>query len=134
VVHKATRIGSGEQGFWNFGANADTRYPNSIDKIVDNFGSNTPWTSPATNGLDKYHLYEVIATSSGWTNRINGTNFFSVSPNTLSFPGAPVLGKGSTKYFAGNIAEILIFTNVVSGDATNTVKRYLKDKYNLNYP
>jgi len=57
--------------------------------------------------------------------------------NTPAFPATPAIGRSRNDanngyaYFSGNIAEILIFSPPISNSATNTVREYLRAKYNL---
>lgn len=96
IVHKAAITNSSTQGFWDFGTgDANTHYPDQNGKIQDNFGTSIKRAAVnSTSGLDQYHLYQVITTSSAWTNRVNGTDVFVASPNTVAFDTAPTIGKG----------------------------------------
>lgn len=128
----ATRC-SAWQGFCDFGTgDANTHYPDTNGFIQDNFGSTIKRTSTnAVGGLNQYHLYQVETKTNGWNSRVNGTNVLVATNNTVQFDTAPTIGKGGSFYFQGNIAEILIFTNILSSNQNFTVTNYLKQKYNL---
>jgi hypothetical protein len=138
-VLKAALTNSTKQGFWDFGTAGDHKahYPNSSGEIEDNFGTATRlYKTPATNGLNNYHLYQVISKTNDWRCYINTNLLFAPGLNNApAFPTTPTIGRSPAtsgfNYFSGNIAEVLIFSPPLTNSATNTVREYLRAKYNL---
>lgn len=144
IVLKANpnKTNSSTQGFWNMGTNTNwkTRYADQLNRIVDNFASTNIFALNLTNStvnIGEYHLYRVVSKTNDWKSWLNDAAFFTNSvANKPGFPNAPTIGKSAADvsgsvYFSGNLAELLIFSPPISNSATNTVRDYLRTKYNL---
>jgi len=137
ILHKSSRSAGLTNGFCNFGGNIDSRYPNSDGNILDNFGysdNNNPYkTGIPMQDLTQYHLYNVTSTSNEWTSRINGLVHYTLGTNSLSFPSSgETIGKSvnvSGPFFAGDIAEMLIYNRKLSDAERNAVGVYLNARY-----
>jgi hypothetical protein len=120
------------RGFMRIGSNAyNAHYPLTGGVIADNFGSTTRQDAAGTpeQDLSQYHIYNAISTSSEWTSRINGTIFYSTSSNTVGFSTSPQIGQSQSWYFAGDIAEILVYDRELSDPERDAVVVYLGSRY-----
>jgi probable HAF family extracellular repeat protein len=137
VVLKASAdVPGSTRGLWNFGSYnyygyVYGTYPATDGTITEDFGSTSLYNigNPATP-LDQYHLYDVFSTSGEWTARINGIVQFTTNYTTFGITAWPKLGVGQG-YFAGDVAELLIYLRTLSGAERQTIGYYLNQKYNL---
>ncbi len=129
------------------GANQNSsneRYPfydGSSYSIYENFGSSSQspyYLGVPAQPLNQFHIYEVAAAQSGdWYAWINGgTPLRHFTGNSVAFATSPTLGitpsgGGQASSFKGDIAEILIFNQVLSDDQKSVVRNYLRNKYGL---
>ena len=84
--------------------------------------------------LDQYHVYEVAGQTNYWAAWINGLMQGSTNVNSYFIKPAPTLGAnvyGGQYYFAGDIAEVLIFNRTLTTDERTIVNGYLELKYGL---
>ncbi len=104
----------------------------TIPPPTENFGSSARYVvgNPA-QPLDQYHLYNVAGKAGELTARINGIVQYSTTINTYGYYTAPVLGVWSSTYFAGDVAEVLIYSRVLNSDERDAVNTYLNAKYGL---
>src|SRR5260221_3801578 len=68
--------------------------------------------------------------SGGWAARFNGGVQVSTPINTYGFSSSPTVGSGTGYFFAGDIAEIVIFNRTLSTDERDSAGAYLAAKYN----
>jgi len=138
VVLKATNdVPSTGRGFGVFASSGEnTHYPWSDGVIYDNFASNVRKTvGNPLKPLDQFHLYNVLSKAGEWTARINGVVAFTTNNNTVTYGVPPQLGKSvGSYYFAGDIAELLIFNRALTDAERYTVGGYLDQKYDLGPP
>ena len=131
-----------QQVLWRWGATgAFVGYPNSSGQIVDCFGSSTTHTIGApTQLLNQYHVYEVASQNGSWMAWINGLLQDSESVNTYSYwsynPSLPPMSLGHDQYlggnyFAGDVAEVLVFCRTLATGERTAVNAYLDGKYGL---
>lgn len=117
-------MGSDTQGDW---------YPYNGDaNIYDSWGSTTRhMTGNPTPSLAAWHIYGVISKSGEWTNRIDGTQFFTTGTNTVGWTTAPQLAINATSgsRMACDIGEILIFSSVLSSGNRALVENYLRTRW-----
>jgi hypothetical protein len=134
VLKAAVDLPVASHQLWVLGgvSSGNAAYPNSAGNIVEEFGTTSAQTvgNPA-QPLDQYHLYNVAGQAGSWAARINGVLQFSASANTYGFWATPRLGFGNNSYFAGDIAEVLIFDKVLSSAERNSVQAYANSKYAL---
>src|SRR6266542_2426362 len=132
VVLKATvDTPSTPRSLWRMGTGSYGDYYPSTDGIIyENFGSSTRYVvgNPA-QPLDQYHLYNVAGKAGELTARINGIVQYSTTINTYGYYTAPVLGVWSSTFFAGDVAEVVIFNRVLTSDERDAVAIYLNQKY-----
>ena len=132
VLKAAADMPGTSRALWQFGAIAYTYYPDSSGNIVEDFGSTSLHTvgDPA-QPLDQYHVYEVASQSGNWSAWINGMLQSSTADNIYGINVYPTLGNSGPYYFAGDVAEVLVFNRVLSADERDTVNGYLNLKYGL---
>jgi hypothetical protein len=119
------------RGLWFFGG--ASLYTDADRTIFDSFGANAYLnTGPPAQALDQPHIYNVLAKTNEWTSRINGVVHYSQNFNTAQFGGPRYLGNGGNGiYFAGYIAELLIYGRGLSETERFDVGTYLARRYNL---
>lgn len=134
VVTKATAdVPAANKSLWRLGGSGSgsLTYPATDGTISEDFGSTTLKSlRDPSQALNQYHLYNVGAKSGEWVARINSTVQLSVTNNTVSFWNPPTLGSGPG-FYAGDIAEMLIFNRVLSAAERELAERYLVGKYAL---
>jgi hypothetical protein len=117
-------------------AGANVAYPDN-GYVTDDFasqGSVYGLGQPAQN-LTNFHVYEVSSTSPTWRAWINGLMLADYSIN--KFGGANpsdsyLLGYSGHRYFAGDIAEILIFSHTLAAEERQATLGYFFAKYGLS--
>jgi hypothetical protein len=117
----------GDDSIWN-----PSMYPASDGTIYENFGTrNQKPTGQPSLPLNQFNLYNVSSKTGEFVTRLNGREHFRTSSNTVFFPSAPLLGGGvyGRHRFGGDVAELLIFSRVLSQDERNSVELYLNQKY-----
>ena len=109
-----------DTGLYNYGDSGSMHYSWTDGKIYDDFGATsrkTVGTPPET--LAKLNLYNVLSKSSEWSARLNSTEFFTTSSNTVGFPSNQKFGKHSLNYnLAGNVSEFIIYPTDQSANRT----------------
>ncbi len=141
VIRAATNLPAIGQGLWNIGSvynNHYTFYPNTAGHIVDCFGSAVNYNYDLgipTQPLNQYHLYDVSSQTSNWMASVNGVLQYQTNNNVYAV-GPSDLGRtddgGYYNYFAGGIAEVLVFNRPLTGAEKIAVGDYLFSKYNLS--
>ena len=126
-------------GLWQWGGTGERmHFPWNGDSVIyDNFGSTFRKTvGNPTPALTSWRLYNTSSKTSEWIARIDGTSIFSTASNATAWSGNEFLGKSlqasATDYwFNGTIAEVLIYSAVLSSTLRDEVEAYLADKYAL---
>ena len=133
-----------DMGNYNYNANLDSQaYPDVGGSIRDSFGSvNINHIGIPSQPLTQYHVFEVTSQTNYWAAWINGALQFQTTNNTVSFLKNPIPALGMSKYntgssivqsyFAGNIAEVMVFNRPLNVDERTAVGGYLFSKYNLS--
>jgi uncharacterized repeat protein (TIGR03803 family) len=123
--------------FWTWGQ-VNTWLPGSDGTIADAFGSTVQWNSgvPPVDLYTSFHIYDASAQASQWVNRLDGTELFEASPNTVQFSSASQLqiGEGvnyTHGYYLGDIAEIIVYNQVLDDADHFAVEQYLNSKYRI---
>jgi hypothetical protein len=137
IVLKATNdLPSSPHGLWYFGT-SQGYYPNTDGKVLDDFGtgSQRDLGDPA-QPVSQFHLYNVSSKANSWNAWINGLNLLSSTNNSFAYTPSPVLGYSITcpyycytYYFAGDIAEVLVYNRVLSSDERAAVGTYLNKRF-----
>jgi uncharacterized Zn-binding protein involved in type VI secretion len=77
------------------------------------------------------HLFAITSSASAWEMAINGASQ-GVAGGNYNSGGALVIGNGSSGGgLDGDIAEVLIYSRVLTSEETNVVGSYLASKYDL---
>lgn len=139
IVLKATADTPGTaRGSWCFGSDIYyPLYPYTDGTITDGFGSTNKYNigNPA-QALDQAHLFNVAAVTGEWTARMNGLAQYITANNVYGYTTSPQLGitygwYAETYFFAGDVAELLIYDRVLNSDERDAVGNYLTIKYGL---
>ncbi len=113
-------------------------YPYTDGHIYESFGSTTFYDlGLALTDVTQFHLYNAVSTPGEWTSRLNEQMQFTTTGNTVGFPAAPAIGFSDNyagTYFAGDIAEILVYRRALSATERSAVEAYLNGKYAYNPP
>ena len=102
---------------------------------MENFGTSAE-TSMGVPGQasTEFHIYNVSAKSGSLVSRINGIVHFAKTNNTFALDSTIRLGysaTGDAYGFAGDIAEVILFNNVLPAGDRDTVLSYLNQRYAL---
>lgn len=104
--------------------------------VYDGFGSNARKnTGNPSASLASYYLYNVSSKSGQWISRINGTQHYSTTSNTVGWSTAPRFGGNNGNFssagFDGYIAAILIYNRVLNSSERSTVRAYIASTYGV---
>lgn len=127
VVRAAVDVPAANRTMWYWGASGGY-YPNTAGAIFETFGSQVakPIGNPS-QPLDQFHIHGVVAAQDLWVGLFDGGRRYTTNVNTFSGYHTPTLGSG----FDGDIAELIVFNRVLTGDERIAAGRYLNYKYNL---
>ncbi|MGA3008426.1 MAG: fibronectin type III domain-containing protein, partial [Opitutaceae bacterium] len=116
---------------WTWGTAGSNLYPNDDGTISDDFGSArlTNTGVPAQN-IQQFHVYNISSSASEWTQRFDGLVNYDRLSNTVGFATAPMLSAPGD-YFFGDIAEVIVYNQVLNQPQRDAVYRYLGNKYGL---
>ena len=140
VLRAATNLPSANMPLWDMGNGGGYApgYPASSGQIVDDFGSSLDNTvGVPSQPLNQYGVYEVAGRNGDWTAWLNAVMLAELPGNTYAYyNNANVLGgvPGWGHYFAGDIAEVLVFNRTLTASERITVNGYLNGKYGLVPP
>ena len=132
VLKAAVDMPVANRALWYFSASATSgRYPATDGTISEAFGSSVLRNiGNPVQPLDAYHLYDVSSQTNDWSARVNGVLQSRSLVNTYSFQTSLALGYNfNTAYFAGDVAELMIFNRVLSVSEREVVNSYLNSKY-----
>jgi fibronectin type 3 domain-containing protein len=138
AILKAAPATDRARGLWMFAYEDSTYgyttyYPDTNGTIGDRFGSNTLHRAGTPLfDIKQWHLYNVTAATGNWTSRLNGNIQYHSDANTISWHNAPLLGSNGGYGFVGNIAELLVFERVLSGEERALVTAYLNKRHVLD--
>jgi len=121
------------RGFMRIGSNGDNAHYPINGVIADNFGSTARKDGAGTpmEDLSQYHIYNAVSTPTEWTSRLNGVLYYTTSVNSVGFSTAPQIGLSQSWYFAGDMAEIIVFDRALSDVERSAVQEYLSVKYTI---
>lgn len=106
-----------------------SQYPAADGSIIEDFGTATPVDIPKPlQPLNQFNLYEVSANENSWMARLNGTTLYASNNTGFAASSLPLIGQSGFP-FAGDIAEIIVFTRVLSDDERQVVATYLNARY-----
>ena len=139
VVLKAGSDNPGDNrtlGLFGPGGTTKTSYPQSSE-ISDGFGSSTAHIlRDPSQPLDEFHVYNVASAPDSWWARINGVMQHQTSENTVQWRSGCAFGALVTigiNGFGGDIAEVLVFSPVLSAADRASVNAYLADRYGFSF-
>jgi hypothetical protein len=132
VLKAAEDVPTGWRILWKLGGdNYAPFYPYTDGTIREDFGSKTVRIIPnPQQALDAFHMFNVSASMSGWEARVNGVFLLGMTNYFHHWP-TPTLGSSSSSYFAGDVAEIMLFTRTLTALERDAVGEYLDAKYSL---
>lgn len=125
---------------WSFGKTGggpgETAHPfTTPGGIQEHFGSDTVTSLRVTNPSTAaaFHIYNVNVDTNRLVCYWNGTLFNGWDKLTTGFLAAPLLGRnnGNTKFWIGDIAEILVYNAVLSAANRKTINDYLSTRYSI---
>jgi hypothetical protein len=147
-----TTVTNQVHSLWDFGGYnwlTQKTYPNTDGSISDDFASTTvQYLGVPPQPINQFHVYEVSSQQDNWQAWFNGTSLYQTPEtgfNTLGFaagmylgtsqyavddPGAPFIYYRNS-FFAGNIAEVLVFNRSLTTGERTGVNNYLAGKYGL---
>lgn len=111
-----------------------THYPFTDGTVYDDFGSNVRKNTgnPSTN-LATFNLYNVTTKANSWVSRINGTQFYSTTTNTVAWNSAPQFGGNANTDgdagLDGDIVEVILFNRGLNSSERGNIRNYISDKY-----
>jgi hypothetical protein len=105
--------------------------------IYDGFGSTGRKSvgNPSTN-LATWHLRSARSATSDYKFFINGTQFYTTGSNTVGFRSSSPYGwigraVGTTFFFNGDVAEVLMYNSALGATDREAVEDYLGTKYGI---
>ena len=134
VLKVAANPPSVRQSLWDMGSGAIEYYPYTDGTIQESFGVQATYIlGNSAQPLTQYHVYQVSSQTNNWAAWINGLLLYQTTNTTYHYSSSPLLGKfsGYSTYFAGDIAEVLIFNRGLTTGERLTVNSYLNSKYGL---
>jgi hypothetical protein len=127
-------------GYGKFGSNSlsvhypyFTGIPPSSD-IYDNFGSTSRFNFSTTIPLNDWHVYNIVSDNGAWIAYIDGELLYYSVSNVVSFTNSPLIGCSSLglgSFFSGEIAEVIIYNNLVFGNDYDNIYDYFNAKYGI---
>lgn len=138
VLRAATNTPAAARGLWHFGSAPGGVYPGPGSQggyISASFGRTTLVTDAGTpvQPIDSFHLYNAATEPGRWTSRINGAVHYSTDQNVVGFTTSPQLGRNRLNNFPdefdGDIAEMMVFSRVLTAAERDAVGLHLNRKY-----
>jgi hypothetical protein len=122
----------------DFGTDSGLRdhYTWTSGDVYSDFGSTArKGAGNPSNALTSFHIMEMSSAASDWRLRFNGSAFYSTGTNTVGWGSSPRIGfstdGGSSCWFDGDIAEIVIVKGVPSQALIDKLVGYAAHKYGL---
>lgn len=110
-----------------------SHYPWTDGNIYDSTLTDSRKTvgNPSKN-LTEFNLYNVEAASNLWTARLNKTQLFTTTTNTISISGVNLganLSQSIDYFFDGDIGELIAYSSILSSADRGKVEDYLYTKW-----
>lgn len=116
-------------GHWGTDSNISLTTYQGDSTVYDAFGSTarktTSWNP--TKSLTGWSLYNPRSKSGLWMTALDAQNGYATLTNTVAFSTTALVGKDSTLFFEGWVAEILFFDHVLSDADRASVIAYFND-------
>lgn len=114
-----------------------THFPFTNGDIYDDFGTSTRKSIADASipvSLSGWHILNISSAANNWTARIDGTQVYNTSSNTVAWTTAPSFGGSGAAApsgggFDGYIAEIIFFSKSLNAVERLNVRAYLANKY-----
>jgi hypothetical protein len=131
VVKSATD--GGYRRMMRFGTSGNgSCYPWVDGNVYDDFGSTVQYfLGSPPQALNQYHIYNVSSKTNEWVARFDGLEEHGETSNTVAFSANPLIGHSNSENFAGDMAEIIIYDNVLTPSDRKATENYLGSKYAL---
>lgn len=128
---------AGSAGCWRWGTHASyAGFPYTTGSIGGGFGTDTVHTvGNPTPALTSFRLYNEETSSGNYKARLDGTELYSSGTNTVAWDTAPEIGGdvAATRYIDGDIAEIVVYDNIIGSSDRSALLTYFDTKYALDY-
>lgn len=127
-------------GLWGIGLHdVPTQYPANDGIVYDQFGTTARKTvGNLVPALTSWRIYNVRASDSEWTATLDGTQVFTTATNTFGLAPTPRLGRelavAGTVFLLGHVAELAIYSSILSSTNRTALLRSLGAKYNITVP
>jgi hypothetical protein len=122
-------------GLWHFSASDySAQWPWSDGNVAEVWGRATQVVvGNPTPTLTTPRIYNVVSAAGEWTVRLDGTQLYTTPTNTPSFLAtAPYVGRSKDAYyFAGRIAQVMVFDRSLSAAERAGVEAYLNWHWSL---
>ena len=106
-------------------------YPFTDGNIYDNtLTTSRKSAGNPTPSLANFHIYNVEASNSVWTARVNKSQLFTTGTNTIGV-GQTALGISISFYFDGDIGEFIAYSSILSSTDRGKVEDYLYAKWGI---
>jgi hypothetical protein len=124
---------------WGWGSDtAGSHWPFAGDnQIYDTFGTTSRKTvGDPTPALTTMRVYNVRSATNAWSAHLDGTQIFSTATNTTGWgTGTHNIGFNPTaQRLKGYIAEIILYSSVLSSGDRSIIHAYLNSKYGFSLP
>lgn len=119
------------------GTNFANFYAFSDNRIFNDFGSTVHQEVPngytGTHPVTVWHIFEVRATASAWSARIDGDQVHFTGTNTVAWSTTPFIGHRALDngFSRGLVAEVFMYSRILNGTEYTTIKDYILAKYNI---
>lgn len=129
-------------GDWGSSFATGDLFPYTDGVIQDGWGTTVRkvTNNPTTSLETQWNLFEQRTASGAWSWRLNGASsgndFYSTGTNTVGWHTAPRLGATQTNgnVMSGRVAEVIMYSSVLSSGDIQVVYDYLETKYGITLP
>lgn len=125
-------------GYAKFGSNTQAvHYPYftgtaPATDAYDNFGSTSRYNFNTTIPFNEWHVYHVLSENGTWLAYLDGELIFYSGSNTVGWTTAPLIGaSNAAAYFSGEIAEVILYSNLLAASEVDLIYDYFNFKYQL---
>jgi hypothetical protein len=119
------------------GGGVQGQYPNGLGQINDPFGHTAALANNPAPALTAWRLYNFNASAAGRAMRLDGAVLTSDgTASGSSWTTTPRIGNrsGSTQYFDGDIAEVILYSRVLTSGERDGIEAYVAAKFALTIP
>lgn len=118
--------------FGNWGTGQQSHYVWTDGNIYDSFGSDTRKSAGnPVPSLTDVSVYSVISANNSWGNYINDQALYSTNGNTVAWNATPQIGVNNGYYYAGKIAEMIVYGSEVSLTDRQLLNQYQSAKWGV---